>query len=668
MSVPLQTQLFDAFLGEQEGIHSVILPDIFSSGGSKNIFMDKYARAKKVSGYTKQNASALTTNGASSTVRVRAICPFRTTSGGTITRKSLFVVDDAVDEWEVHVSTDDGATFSFLADLGPGSINQIPDFAQFGDNVYIANGKVAPRKYDGTTFSTAGRTQSPTPTASASASVGTLLGSYQYKLVSMIGGARQAGSVASASVALQRKQASLTWTADSNGSVTGYELYRTTGTGAVFYFVDYIDLRATAAYTDNTDDLVILENRVMEEHGDPPPTCYFCEPHKQRMWWARTDTYPTRAYWSDAGLPEDVLSTDYLDFSDSETVGDIITGMIGNFEGRLVVFSEKAVWAVSGTGQVIGDIDDWTRIRTNAQIGSVSHRTCARVPAGAQYTDQQGRKQLTQTVTLAYLTPLNDIRIFDGTNDILISYPEKTTISGANYAQRAKSFCVTDTPRSEITWIFASGSAGEPDTAVSWNYKWGVWYKRDWAFSHAVECDSSTTASQLIAGEGSLSKGGYVYKLWSGNSNDGASIEAIWMSKTLFGINDQGQPETELTKRWRWADLLFETESSAVLTIEWLGGDAPDNAPSVGSTTITPTGEAVLSSDGDAILSSDGDAWLSAASSTGAIALFKDADGKNMFDSGMRLRIKDNASNGSWSIEAFKLVYQSLPGLGRRMP
>jgi hypothetical protein len=57
MAIPIQVQLFDAFLGTQEGIHSIILPEIFSSGGSSNLFIDKFGRAKKISGYTKQNAS-----------------------------------------------------------------------------------------------------------------------------------------------------------------------------------------------------------------------------------------------------------------------------------------------------------------------------------------------------------------------------------------------------------------------------------------------------------------------------------------------------------------------------------------------------------------------------------------------------------------------------------
>ena len=291
-----------------------------------------------------------------------------------------------------------------------------------------------------------------------------------------------------------------------------------------------------------------------------------------------------------------------------------------------------------------------------------------RVPAGARYVDPEGKKQLTATVTLAYLTPYGDVRLFDGENDVVVSFPEKTTLSTLNHAQRAKAFAVPDSVRSEITWIFPGGSAGEPDTAVTWNYRWGVWYKRDWDFAHAVECDSSSVASKLIAAEGSISVGGYIYLLWSGDSNDGASINAVWMSKTLYGLNDQGEPEFDLMKRWRWGDFIFETESTTSLTVEWLSGDAADNAPAVGSTTISPSGEAILSADGDALLSFDADALLAGAASTGAVALFKNSGGQNLMDYGMRLRVSDNAASGSWSLEGFKLMYQTLPGMGRRMP
>ena len=58
MAVPLQLLLIDAFLGSQEGIHSIILPNIFSSGGSKNVYIDKFGRVTQIEGYSRNNQTA----------------------------------------------------------------------------------------------------------------------------------------------------------------------------------------------------------------------------------------------------------------------------------------------------------------------------------------------------------------------------------------------------------------------------------------------------------------------------------------------------------------------------------------------------------------------------------------------------------------------------------
>lgn len=668
MSVPITLQLFDAFLGSAEGIHSILLPDVFSSGGSKNLWIDKYGRAKKISGYAKQNASAVTTDTGASATLVRGLFPYRKTSGGSVTRQLVGVFDDGVNEWEIHTSTNDGATWTFRSDLGATAITQIPDFAQFGDNLYVTSGKVAPKKWDGSSLGATGRTQSPTPTATASSSSGNLSGTYTYKLVSRKSdGSRGAGSVSSGVVTVTTKKIDLSWTADADLTVDGYEVYRTTATGNIFYFVDFVDGRTTVAFTDNVEDLNILENRTLDEHGDAPPTVYFCEPHKQRMWWGRSDTYPTRVWWSDPGLAEDVYTNNYLDFSDSETMGDFVTGMLGNFEGRLIVFTERAIWSVSGTGGVIGNIVDWTRIRTNTQTGCVSHRAAVRVPAGAKYTDQNGKVQLTSIASIAYFTPLADIRVFDGDNDIIISHPVKDKVKTLNYAQRAKIFAIPDTERNEITWVFPGGSAGEPSTAVTWNWLWGVWYEREWGFSCGIETENSSDSAFLLAGSNSTTTGGYVFQLWSGNTFNGSNIEAIWMTKTLYGANEQGQPAISNTKRWRWADFLFQTEQTVTLTIEWMAGNSPNTASSLGSTTVSPASASILTADGDTIVTADGDTIILASDSTQARAILKNSSGDYLHDEGVRLKVGDNASNGSWSLEGFNLAYQRLPGLQRRM-
>jgi len=667
MPVPIQIQLYDAFLGTQEGIHSIILPDIFSSGGSKNVYIDKFARVAQIEGYDNANSAAYTTDTGATAARIRGLIPYRSTSGGSITRKLLFVLDDAVNEWEIWVSSDNGATGTFLYDDGADAVGISPDAAQFGDDIYITNGKMVPRVYDGSTIAAAGGTQSPTITATESANTGNLTGNYRYKLVSTIAGARQIGSVASTSVLCSGKQVSLDWTDDADTDVDGYEIYRTTGTGTTYYYLTSIDGRTNSLYTDNISDITLLEQRIMEEHGDAPPEVYFCEPHKSRMWWMKTDTYPTRGYWSDPGDPESVYEENYLDFSDSETVGDEITGALGNYEGLLVVFTEKAVWTVSGTGTIIGDIVDFTKTRTNVGVGSVSHRTCVRIPAGSKYSDSEGKKQTTTVASLAYFTPLGDIRLFEGDNDQIVSHPVRDTLSEFNYAQRKKFWAMVDTANDQAMWFFATGANGECNKAVVWNYRHGVWY--EWtplSMSHGVNLDSSTDHSVLLTGEASTTTGAFIYNFFTGDSFNGSNIEAIWMTKTLYGVDDQGKPAMSHRKRWRWIDVLFRIDADRDVTIEWLQGGSPNNASAIGSATITPDAELLITADGSTILTADGSSILLAAATAQEKAFLHTAAGDYLHDEGLRLRISTNDTLGGWALEAFQLAYQIMPGLKRR--
>lgn len=667
MAVPVQQLLFSAFQGEEEGINTTILPDIFSPGGCRNLYIDKLGRAKKILGYVQYNSTTVTTNTGGSTCLLRSIQPFKSIIAGTTVRNQIGVFDDGVDEWEIWTSADDGLTWTFRVDAGASSVGKIADFAQFGNILYITNGVFAPKKWT-TSIAVAGRTQSPTP-AYAAGIAGVLKGTYKWKLVSVFNdGTRKAGSVATAAAEVNATKATITWTADADGTVVGYELYRTTSTGAIFYFVDYIDLKATATYTDNIADITIIENRVMEEHGDPPPVgAYFCEAHKSRMWWGRTDTNPTRVYWSDNGLPEDVYSSNFMDFSDGETVGDVITGMFGNIDGKLVVFTEKSVWTVSGTGTVIGNVNDWNRVRSNAGIGAVNHRVVVRVPAGAKWPDQEGNMQTTSTTTLAYLSPYHDIRLFDGLYDQIFSHPKQDLLSTLNYAQRAKAIAFHDPTRGEIGWSFPT-STSENDTTIIWNYWWGVWYEREWAFSCIAQADTTAVASFLIAGS---TTAGNDYILWSGQTFAGANFTSTWMTKTIYGYQAypyHNLPEIGNTKRWRWADILFDVDQPVVLFVEWFHKNATDASISVGNVTISTSPTGVLTVDLVPILTSSGDAINTPNLSQGTRrVILKDTNGAYTYDEGFVMRITDTVGVGQWAIEGLNIAYQSMPGLQRHM-
>ena len=666
--IALRTQLFDAFLGSQEGIHSIILPDLYSSGGSQNLYIDKYGRARSILGHEKLNASAITTNTGGSAVSVVGLFAYRSLAGGSDTRRLRAVVDDGTNEYEVWGSSNNGATWAFIKDLGSGSVGQLPDYAQMGDDAFLTDGVSVPQYDNGTTLANAGGTQSPTISSSAG-SAGVLQGTYRWKLLSLKDGVRQLGSVASTSLALNSEQGSLTWTADSDSDVTGYELYRTTGTGLIYFFVVYIDGRTTNSYTDNAPELAILENRLMAEHGDPPPTgARLVETHQQRMWFGGTDAKPRQVWYSDIGDPDSVYDENRIDLTDGESIGDELKALAGAFGSSLVCFHERSVWLISGTGQVIGDIADWSITRTNARVGTVSSRAWQRVPAGAVYADQKGAFQTTGSTTLAYFTPFGDIRIFDGDNDLIISYPVIETLRDLNFSQRSKVISFSDPVRNEIGWIFPTESSATPNKSVVWNHAFGVWYVRTpQQFSSVLSTDFTAEGEVLLAGESSASVGGYLYKMWSGPTFDGTNIAVQWMTKTLYGVDDQGRPDMSTTKRWRWADLLTQNSSGVTFNVAWLNGNVPNAASALGSKNVSPAGQTLLSSNKSVVNSSDGSS-IEAASESATIRIkLKDASVDYLHDEGMRLRISATSNQGQWAIEGLMMSWQPMPGLQRRM-
>ena len=684
MAYPIQTQVFTVFMGTQEGIHSVPLPSIYSSSGSRNLWIDKLGRAKKILGYAKQNASAVTTNTGGSATRLTALRGYRQT-GSTFTRQLLGYFDDGTDEAELWYSTNQGQSWTFIADFGSEEVGSRPDFAQVNNTLFIALGKAeAPRAWNGSSLSTAGpTTKSPTPTAAVNTASGQLNGSYTWKLVSVDGSeTRVAGSTTSNVIQLQDEQADMSWSADSDTDITGYELYRTTGTGTTFYFVTFVDGRTTTSFTDNAADLDILTNRTLEEHGDAPSTgTYFCEPHKQRLWWGRTDTNPRRVQWSDPGQPDQVGANNYLDFTDEShgSVGDVITGLYGDFEGMLVVFQEQSIWTISGSGQIVNDIMDWRRTRSNAVTGAVSHRAIASVPAGAVYTDASGDTARTGRVMLAYFTPLGDIRLFDGQNDIIISTPVKTTLATFLYDNREKIHATHDIENGHIVWFWpgpaSGGDAEECSQSVVWNYRWGVWYvwpTMPMACSTTIE--TAGDAQLILTGEAQLGKGGFCYKFFSGDSFDGENIPARWITKVLYGTDESWTTRTAQStmayiKRWRWLDLIAESDTDVTLTVEWMAGNSSDEAVGKGaaSRSLTPVGLQLITSDGNGLETAANSNITVSDDSVQNIINLEGTNGKYVQDVGFRVRISDDAADGSWSLEGMTLGYQVLPGATRRL-
>lgn len=645
--------LVPAFYGDAQSQSSFLLAHAYSSSGSVNLYIDKLGRIRSVDGWLRQNASAKTTDTGASAAMFRALFPYRRIASGSVTRQLLCVLDDATNEQELWYSIDQGATFTLITDFGAGSINTIPDFAQFGSELYIANGVIAPRYWDGTTLVSTGATQLAAPTL-ADAGAGHLNGAgYKYRLVPILANKqRKPGSVASSALDVQNRRITVSWTADADTNVIGYELYRTTGSGLDYYLVSYIDGRTTATYVGDTLPDVDLITRqalaVVASHGDAPPTgAYFCVPHKRRMFWGRTDTYPLRWWYSDPGDADSVYQdTSFTELVDAggDGIGDVTTGGTGDFENMIVLWCERSVWTLTGTGAIVGVDRDWRKRRSNAKTGTVWHRTVVRVPTGSTYAQADGTLVKTEKPTLAYLTPEKDIRLFDGRDDTIISFPKMDTLRTLNMAHAKKSFAYHDSQHQMFVWVFPANAATEPSYSVAWNYVYGTWH--EWtgtSFGHVVSIESSTETGILLAGEALTATGGFIYKLWTGDTRDGASITYTLMTKPLYPpVAQGGPPDLRFTKRMSTAHLLFEKDAApTTITVGMLPHDAADGDTPIFTRTIT-------------------------GSSRVRVPLRQTSSGSNpgkyFTGKGFRLKLSSSASTGPWILSALELAYQVLSG------
>lgn len=671
MAIQEQTQSITAFMGLQEGLGDLALAAVFSSADSKNVWMDEFSRVARIGGYEKQNSSAVTANTSGDATKLVGLASYRKVSGGSVSRNVIGIFEDGDNEWEIHTSSNTGSTWTFREDLGSTAVGKVADFAQFGDILYITSGGAfTPREWNGTALSTSGSTQSPTITVSSGAA-GNLNGDYEYRLVSKkVDGSRFAtASAVSANVQLENEKGTLSWTSETDSSVIGYDLYRTTGTGKAFYFHSFIDGRTTNSFSDDKPDPELLAGAPLEVHGDAPPSCYLVEPHKQRMWWGRTDANPRRVYFSDIRLPDsNWQELNFLAFDDDKSVGDFITALVGGFEGALVVFLERSIWTITGSGEFGNEFYDWNVRRTSASIGAVSHRAVARVQAGSRYSNEVGQVVETSSTSIAYFTPHGDIRLFGGSaTDVVISGPVKDLVASMNYAERDQVFVVDDPTRSHLTWFFPSGTTTYPDDAVTWNYRYGTWYNTPTpaTFASGITVETSSESSLILLGEGQTKNGGFAYQWWSSNGFNAQPFTAEWVSKPLVGATDgdpSGASIAHRAKRYNWVSII--RNSSSNVSVDWFEGfPAIVSAIKKGTVTFpTTSGGTITTSDGNAITTTSGDTInaLNQLIASGRKYMVE-SDGNYTVARAARFRIYDTSQEKPWVVEQLTYAYQLLP-------
>jgi hypothetical protein len=230
-----------------------------------------------------------------------------------------------------------------------------------------------------------------------------------------------------------------------------------------------------------------------------------------------------------------------------------------------------------------------------------------------------------------------------------------------------------------VVWFWPgptpSGEQAESNHAVVWNYRWGVWYVwPDMPMSASTTVETSTDTQIVLTGEAQTSKGGFCYKFFNGDSFDGSNIPARWMTKVIYGTDNSWsvrapQQMMAYVKRFRWLDLIAEADSDVTLTIEWMGGSSSDEAVARGgaSKSLEPLGLQLITDDGNGIQTDDESNITLPFDSVQKIINLEGTNGDFIEDVGCRIRISDDAQDGSWSLEGMTLGYQVLPGAGRRL-
>lgn len=641
-----------ALLGDQEAGESLTLPNGLSSGGSRNLTLTKLAHAQSIKGFAERS---LILAGR----RVLGLYHYTRRLNQQDIRHLLAVVSDEGTQASIYRSADDGLTWTKLRDFGLSSVGKLPDFAQLGHALAITNGVIEPLNYDGVTLATAGASRLAAPTVTSGVA-GLLDGTYRWRVRPIMpDGTKLPASAASAPTTLSKKQATVTWAAFITAA--GYEVYRTTGIGSTYFFEGTTTGPGGTSFLSIRDDLTLTQGALLPEHGDAPPNrARFVEVHKERAVYIGTEDDPRKVWLSDPGLPYSVHKEgNFFDMSDADSMGDVATGGTGNYNQMFVTWLERSVWTISGTGEVSGIRIDFQRRRSNARFGTVSHRTVARIPQGSVYLNHEGQPVVTSMDLLAYLTPIGDIRVFNGVDDAVISHGKQDTLLRITYAHRHKAYVIDDPQRSEATWVFPADGATECTLAVTWNYRYGTWYERSWGFGHAITIDTADTSQILVAGDRTTD--GKLFTLWEGLSNNGSAINAQLTTKTFYGSDFRGTSLMEFTKRWRWVDLLLKASGPCQILVEWWPGEADDTNAPHGQRLLNIPGEALVTADGQPVLTADGEPIL-----VPVLPAFLRCKIKTMYQyfhaRGIRLRFSSPTPNVQWAIPGFSIAYQRLDG------
>jgi hypothetical protein len=309
-------------------------------------------------------------------------------------------------------------------------------------------------------------------------------------------------------------------TASSDAQVTDKNIYRTTGDGAVFLYLDTIT-NVTTTYTDTTADVDLAEEVEMFANGVPPKFSMI-EIYRGVAFMAG-GTNKSRVYFSWPGNPAAVDSNDFRDLDPND--GDVITG-IHKFQNTLIVTKNNSVWILTGE-----DRNTFGFEKRVTSAGAVSNTCILEVP------------------TKNYVVMLSNhprFFLFDGTIAAPHAAEIEPLLRNLNLSQLHRIVGAVIPSQNQCRWIVPS-TTGKAycDKMIWYDYVLDKWGTTDLPNTIASHCATMRDVDGIVkfylcgmydATIGSTS-GGWVWEGDFGGSDNGENIACQ--------VTDRGHPRND---------------------------------------------------------------------------------------------------------------------------
>lgn len=371
------------------------------------------------------------------------------------------------------------------------------------------------------------------PSAAVAVAGGVLRGNFDYKVTfySSTWGQESAASDASAIVAPDGKQVTITLPNESSDErVTNRRIWRRNvdALETDWYFVaDTNNLAGTTSYTDNMLDADLnKQRRAPLSYNATAPKPRYLAYQADVLFAAGVNTEPTRLYYS---RPSEPWSLDqYLEVGSAADT-DPITGLTA-FQGNIVVWKERSIWILSG--------NDDASFYLRKVVPSVGCKSGHSVVAMGDY--------------LLFLSE-DDFFMFDGSNvgnlsKAVSQSPIGPIIRSRNYTRDRYVVGAYDPEEGVVIWIFSTSGSSVNDTALAffWDHSqassypsWCLW---NWGADNISWLgrltDYSTRDRRVYLGtaDGLLGRMG-------GMDDNGAAIEWRWQTGNFDGRDSMHMKE-----------------------------------------------------------------------------------------------------------------------------